>query len=51
MLTSVYAAALARVCVCVRSVHERAPECVWIITCLQGRLPMDPQIQALSHPK
>ena len=39
------------VCVCVRSVHERAPECVWIITCLQGRLPVDPQIQALSHPK
>lgn len=26
-------------------------ECVWIITFLQGRLPMDPQIQALSHPK
>ncbi len=32
-------------------VHECARECVWIITCLQGRLPADPQIQALSLPK
>lgn len=32
-------------------VHECAWECVWIITCLQGRLPVESQIEALSCPK